>query len=118
MARAKGGLARRSGAFGKTTTQRLTGASRYDKCRMGTVIRADSATWKSITDQVLRRDGYRCKCGSTDRLTVDHIIPHAQGGPTTLNNLITLCFTCHCNKMGKANRRGAVLLKRNAGNTR
>lgn len=54
---------------------------------------------------VLKRDGYRCvKCGLSPqdndsvRLEVDHIVPVARGGLTTLENLQTLCFKCNQGK--------------------
>jgi predicted restriction endonuclease len=51
---------------------------------------------------VLKRDGYRCKiCGRSPKdyvdieLHVHHIIPWGDGAITDLDNLITLCKTCH-----------------------
>jgi hypothetical protein len=47
-----------------------------------------------LAKQVMERDAYRCQepgCGSWHDLTVDHIIPESHGGPTTLDNLQTLC---------------------------
>ena len=54
---------------------------------------------------ILRRDSHICcYCGvklkpsrSTHphRATVDHIIPKAQGGQTTFQNLASCCFTCN-----------------------
>jgi HNH endonuclease len=50
----------------------------------------------------LKRDHYRCRiCGrgadnSVDlRLHVHHVRPREWGGLTELENLITLCHTCH-----------------------
>jgi len=48
---------------------------------------------------VWERDGCRCQwrmssggvCGSTRRLQLDHIIPRARGGPSTIDNLRVLC---------------------------
>jgi 5-methylcytosine-specific restriction endonuclease McrA len=41
---------------------------------------------------VFERDAYRCReCGTHLDLTVDHIYPESLGGPTTLENLQTLC---------------------------
>jgi hypothetical protein len=41
---------------------------------------------------VFERDAYRCReCGTHLDLTVDHIIPESLGGPTTFENLRTLC---------------------------
>jgi 5-methylcytosine-specific restriction endonuclease McrA len=56
---------------------------------------------------VLRRDQHRCcQCGYQPLglvvrrrcLELDHIIPLARGGLTTLANLQTLCTTCHVAK--------------------
>jgi hypothetical protein len=48
---------------------------------------------------VWERDGWRCQwrmssgglCGSTRRLQLDHVIPRARGGPSTIENLRVLC---------------------------
>lgn len=110
MARARGGIAARQTGK-RSTVQRLTGSSRFDKCRMGTLTRVDPSVWARMCIVVKTRDGGCCtSCGSQEDLTVDHIIPHAQGGPTTYNNLTTLCRRCHKLKLGKANKLGARLL--------
>ncbi len=47
---------------------------------------------------VLARDGYRCqadRCGRTQHLQVHHRTPAGEGGPTVLDNLVTLCSRCH-----------------------
>ncbi len=49
--------------------------------------------------EVLRRDGHACQyCGSTKRLTLDHVIPRAQGGPHTWDNVVTACDRCNSRK--------------------
>jgi hypothetical protein len=48
---------------------------------------------------VWKRDGGRCQwpiasggiCGSTLRLELDHVVPRARGGPSTIENLRLLC---------------------------
>lgn len=48
---------------------------------------------------VLERDMYRCMhCGTHLDLSIDHIIPECDGGPTTLENLQTLCAPCNTKK--------------------
>ena len=52
---------------------------------------------------IYAKDGYRCRyCGKTDRtghtLEIDHIIPIAKGGKSTMNNLQTLCHDCNYKK--------------------
>jgi ribosomal protein L37AE/L43A len=52
--------------------------------------------------KILVRDNVRCfACGhgpDVDQLEIDHIIPHAKGGPTSLLNGITLCQSCNAGK--------------------
>lgn len=57
---------------------------------------------------VLRRDRFRCViCGASPsskvgcELHVDHIVPVARGGPTTIENLRTLCNGCNIGKGAK-----------------
>ncbi len=48
---------------------------------------------------VLDRDGHQCSyCGSTDNLTIDHILPVALGGLSIIENLRTLCGHCNTSK--------------------
>lgn len=59
----------------------------------------------NIRREVLRRDGYKCQeCGWSHiewnpsdprHLELHHVIPHAQGGGNTVDNLRTLCTVCH-----------------------
>jgi len=54
---------------------------------------------ESLRNQVFERDDYKCvKCGATERLQLDHIIPFSKGGKTELDNLETLCKTCNLKK--------------------
>ena len=49
--------------------------------------------------QVWERDNFTCQnCGTRRRLSVDHILPVARGGPTTYENLTTLCKSCNSRK--------------------
>ena len=54
---------------------------------------------KALREQVLKQGGYRCKrCKSTEDLTIDHIVPVVQGGPTIIWNLQVLCRRCNSRK--------------------
>lgn len=65
----------------------------------------DSDQWEDIREDVLARDDYECRfCGMSDEehqeeykhgLHAHHIIPDAEGGPTSMQNLITVCRSCH-----------------------
>lgn len=64
-------------------------------------VSRDSAEWENARETALRRDQYRCQhCDrregkwGTD-LQVHHIRPVKEGGSHDLNNLATLCNTCH-----------------------
>lgn len=49
--------------------------------------------------KVYERDGYAClHCGTTERLSLDHIHPFSLGGPDTFENLQTLCRPCNSRK--------------------
>ena len=48
---------------------------------------------------IYQRDGYRCRrCGSKKNLEIDHIVPIAKGGKSTMDNLQTLCHRCNVKK--------------------
>lgn len=48
---------------------------------------------------VFIRDNFTCQhCGSTEDLTIDHIIPVANDGPTTYENSQVLCRRCNSRK--------------------
>lgn len=52
-----------------------------------------------LRDIVLARDGAVCRwCGSTEDLTIDHIVPRILGGPTDPTNLQVLCRACNSSK--------------------
>ena len=70
-----------------------------------------SKHWKVIRLEALVRDQYKCqeckkKEGLTKADTVDHIIPINQGGGKGLNNLQSLCKSCHAKK--SATERGNI----------
>ena len=46
--------------------------------------------------RVLELDKNRCViCGSTMGLHIHHVIFRSQGGKTSIDNLMTLCYRCH-----------------------
>lgn len=51
-----------------------------------------------VRRSVLKRDHYHCQaegCHNTNHLQLHHRLPVAQGGASTLENLVTLCRRCH-----------------------
>ena len=50
-------------------------------------------------EAVFERDGNRClKCGSSNDLSIDHVVPLSKGGDNNTDNLQTLCKTCNSSK--------------------
>lgn len=64
---------------------------------------------------VLTRDGSKCvKCGKTEKLEIDHIIPVSKGGKGVLENLQTLCVSCNRskrNRVASSNEQRSELLR-------
>jgi 5-methylcytosine-specific restriction endonuclease McrA len=62
-----------------------------------------------VRKYVFQRNQYQCQsCGKTykeTQLTIDHIIPLAQGGSNDISNLHTLCSTCNQRKSDKLDKR-------------
>lgn len=58
---------------------------------------AYGSNWKGLSGEARRRDNYRCtKCSkTTGRLIAHHIKPLGHGGKNELDNLTTLCSSCH-----------------------
>lgn len=55
-----------------------------------------------LARQVMERDEYRCcTCGTHLDLCCDHVVPESKGGPTTLDNLQTLCRPCNSRKAAR-----------------
>jgi hypothetical protein len=58
---------------------------------------------RKLSKAVFERDEYRCvSCGSHIDLCCDHIISEHDGGPTTLDNLQTMCRSCNSSKGKKS----------------
>jgi 5-methylcytosine-specific restriction endonuclease McrA len=51
-------------------------------------------------DRLMAADGRKecAYCGATERLTWDHLIPRARGGPDTISNQVPACATCNSSK--------------------
>lgn len=75
------------------------GLRRIHARHSGRVIK--SSRWKAVRLTALRRDDFACRhCGARGRLEVDHIIPvrDAPERAFDLDNLQTLCPSCHARK--------------------
>jgi len=56
---------------------------------------------KDIRQFIIGRDKYCLCCGTTDRLSIDHVIPISKGGLNIIDNLQTLCVSCNSKKRDK-----------------
>lgn len=51
---------------------------------------------KEISSKVYERDDWHCRrCNRNCNLTPHHVVYQSAGGTDELNNLLTLCITCH-----------------------
>ena len=59
-------------------------------------LRLDPWSYGTLSQQVLRRDGWRCQsCGSMSNLEVHHREFRSHSGSDLEENLITVCTVCH-----------------------
>lgn len=73
-----------------------------------------SGNWISNADRqaLYERDGHTCRyCGSTDSLSLDHIIPVSQGGTDEPDNLVTACRSCNSAKGGRTPKEAGMSLR-------
>ena len=60
------------------------------------LLRLDPATYETLRQQILRRDGWRCQaCGTMSNLEVHHEEFRSHAGEDSEQNLMTLCSKCH-----------------------
>lgn len=53
----------------------------------------------NVRAQVYARDGLRCvTCGTSDDLTIDHVVAVANGGTNDITNLQSMCQPCNSRK--------------------
>lgn len=66
----------------------------YEK---GTRAMSDTKLWiEFVKPNVLKRDNYECQiCKSKNRLHVHHLIQRKDFLNCTINDLLTLCASCH-----------------------
>ena len=70
---------------------------------------------------ILKRDGYTCQyCGRNggERMTIDHILPRAQGGRTIWENVVSACRACNLRKGNRSPDEAGMRLLRRPGKPR
>jgi 5-methylcytosine-specific restriction endonuclease McrA len=59
-------------------------------------LRLDPASYETLRQQILRRDGWRCQsCGAMSNLEIHHKGFRSHSRHDSEENLITLCTQCH-----------------------
>lgn len=62
--------------------------------------------------EVLKRDSHACQyCGSSKRLTLDHVIPRSKGGQHSWDNVVTACERCNQTKSDRLPHEAGMVLK-------
>lgn len=65
---------------------------------------------------IFNRDSFTCQyCErrpSRSQLNLDHVVPRAQGGPTTWENVVCCCIPCNRRKGGRTPEQAGVRLRR------
>lgn len=58
---------------------------------------------KKIRDQLIEKFGELCMCcGSTEKVSIDHVIPISKGGSKSIENIQLLCIPCNVRKLDTA----------------
>lgn len=64
---------------------------------------------------VITRDGETCQyCGRQPgraELTLDHVVPRAQGGPTSWENVVAACRACNATKADRTPEQAGMVLR-------
>ncbi len=68
--------------------------------RLLSYVRVPRVVQRRISRRALfARDGWRCQyCGSTGRLTLDHVVPRSRGGDSVWENVVASCAPCNLRK--------------------
>jgi 5-methylcytosine-specific restriction endonuclease McrA len=83
----------------KTNVDKLREAHRRRRARKKG---AGGVVSESAWMQLCNHYGNVClRCGSSENITQDHIVPLSKGGSHTIDNLQPLCKSCNCSKHDK-----------------
>jgi hypothetical protein len=67
-------------------------------------LRDGKMKWSSAIGEYIKEHESKSACiycGSTEKLTVEHILPSSRGGPNTADNAIFICKKCNSSKGAK-----------------
>jgi 5-methylcytosine-specific restriction endonuclease McrA len=60
--------------------------------------RPTSWSWRKLSRRARARSPFCERCGATEDLTLDHVVPLARGGASSLANAQVLCRSCNSAK--------------------
>src|SRR4030081_941558 len=82
--------------------------------RLVSYVRVPRYHARKITRRaVFARDGFRCQyCGTSGRLTVDHVVPRSKGGGSSWDNIVTSCAPCNLRKGDALPRQAGMQLRK------
>jgi len=95
------GLAHRKASemkYAKTEKRKVSLHRKYHARRLA--IKANREFYsKADVESVLDFFGHSCAyCGTTSKLTMDHVVPLSRGGGDRIKNLVPGCFSCNSSK--------------------
>jgi 5-methylcytosine-specific restriction endonuclease McrA len=84
-----------------------------------TLTRFDRQPVRAVTfsrRNIFKRDRFQCQyCGinpGSEELTIDHVVPRAQGGVSSWTNCVLACVECNKRKADRTPQQAAMRLKR------
>jgi 5-methylcytosine-specific restriction endonuclease McrA len=86
---------------------RIARLTRFDRMPLQTV--------RFNRKNLFARDEHTCQyCGKdypTHKLSLDHVVPRSQGGPTTWENIVACCLRCNSRKGGRTPKQAGMKLR-------
>ncbi len=96
-----------------------TGRARLRVPEVVALARYDRLPLSAVTfsrRNVAKRDHYTCQyCGAQpggDALTIDHVVPRAQGGQSSWTNCVAACMSCNARKAGRTPEEAGMRLRK------
>lgn len=78
----------------------------WESTKTSSTARGYGHRWQKLRRAILMRDPICRACDTDLSVTVDHIMPKAQGGTDAMDNLQGLCRACHTAKTQKERQHG------------
>ena len=68
--------------------------------RLVSYVRVPRVAQRKVSRKALfARDGFRCQyCGTSGKLTLDHVVPRSRGGRSVWENIVASCAPCNLRK--------------------